>query len=117
VYLLGLVLKWVKGQGGLAAIAENNRRKAQLIYDVIDGSGFYRGHARKEARSLMNLTFRLPDEKLEKKFNDEAEAAGMAGLQGHRSVGGLRASLYNACPMKSAQELARFMRDFEARNG
>lgn len=117
VYFLGLVLKWIKGQGGLGAMQELNRRKAKLIYDVIDSGEYYRGHARADSRSLMNVTWRLPDEKLESKFVAEAEAEGLSGLKGHRSVGGLRASIYNACPLRAVEDLVAFMRDFETKNG
>ncbi len=118
IYLVHLVLRWLLRFGGLAKMAEHNRSKAQLIYDVIDGvSGFYRGHAERDSRSLMNITFRLPTEALEEQFAKEAKAAGMDGLKGHRSVGGIRASVYNAFPIAGAQALAHFMRDFAARNG
>jgi phosphoserine aminotransferase len=117
VYLLDLVLEWIENQG-LDAVGERNARKAQLVYDAIEASGgFYRGHAEREARSLMNVTFRLPEAQLEKQFVAEAEAAGMVGLAGHRSVGGIRASLYNALPEESCRTLAQFMADFLQRNG
>jgi phosphoserine aminotransferase len=118
VYLLDLVLGWIGEQGGLPAVAERNRRKAALVYGAIDRSGgFYRGHAAPAARSLMNVTFRLPAEGLEQQFVKEAEAAGMVGLAGHRSVGGVRASLYNALPEQSAATLAAFMDEFAKQNG
>lgn len=117
VYFLGLVLKWIKGQGGLGTMQELNRRKAKLIYDVIDAGEYYCGHARPDSRSLMNVTWRLADETLESKFVAEAEAAGLSGLKGHRSVGGLRASIYNACPLRAVEVLVAFMRDFETKNG
>jgi phosphoserine aminotransferase len=118
IYVVGLVLKWLKGQGGLDAIAKRNREKAGLIYEVIDGSGgFYRGHAVKGDRSLMNVTMRLPGEELEAQFVKQAEGEGMVGLKGHRSVGGLRASLYNAVPVESVRALAQFMGEFQRRNG
>ena len=92
--------------------------KAGLIYDAIDASGgFYRGHARPDSRSRMNVTFRLPSEDLEKRFVKQSEAEGLVGLKGHRSVGGLRASLYNALPIESAQALAQFMAEFQRVNG
>src|SRR5207248_3108549 len=92
VYVLDLVLQWIESVGGLAGISERNVRKAETLYDAIDESGgFYRGHATAESRSLMNVTWRLPDESLEKQFITEASAAGMIGLAGHRSVGGIRA--------------------------
>lgn len=118
VYVLNLVLQWIEHQGGLNALASINGEKAKLIYEVIDQNpGFYRGHAEASSRSWMNITFRLPDEASEKKFVREAEAAGMVGLAGHRSVGGIRASLYNAVPLAACQTLASFMRDFASRAG
>lgn len=118
IYVVGLVLGWLLELGGLEAIERRNRAKADLIYTVIDQSGgFYRGHAYPEHRSRMNITFRLPSEDLEKRFVQQAEAEGLVGLKGHRSVGGLRASLYNALPLESARALAEFMREFQRRNG
>jgi phosphoserine aminotransferase len=118
VYLLNLVLGWIADLGGLAAIEARNQRKAGLVYAAIDGSGgFYRGHAAPEARSLMNVTFRLPDEALEKQFVAEAQASGMVGLAGHRSVGGIRASIYNALEAESCAALAEFMDEFLKKNG
>ena len=117
IYMLGEVLKWVENQGGLEQVAKNNEEKAALIYDVIDGSnGFYTGHAEVGSRSLMNITFRVADEELEKKFLDEAKAAGFVGLNGHRSVGGCRASAYNAVPREACQALADFMVKFQQDN-
>ncbi len=118
VYLLNLVLGWIEDQGGLTAMGQHNDAKAQLIYAAIDQSnGFYQGHAEQDSRSLMNITFRLPDEALEKQFVSEASAAGMLGLKGHRSVGGIRASVYNAMPLEGCRTLADFMADFARRNG
>jgi phosphoserine aminotransferase len=118
VYVMDLVLQWIDRLGGLAALGERNARKAQLLYDAIDGNGgFYRGHALPESRSLMNVTFRLPSEALEQRFLSEAQAVGMIGLAGHRSVGGIRASIYNAMPVESCQTLAEFLNDFARRNG
>ncbi len=118
IYLVGLVLGWIKEQGGIAAIYKRNQAKAALIYDVIDKSGgFYRGHAAPDSRSLMNITFRLASEELEKKFLDEAKKAGFVGLGGHRSVGGCRASAYNAVPEETCRALAQFMSDFQKNNG
>src|SRR5207302_5953430 len=94
IYVLNLVCKWLKDKGGLAGMQAENEAKAELIYDAIDATEFYRGHADPDARSQMNVTFRLPSEDLEKKFASEATAAGMDGLKGHRSVGGIRASIY-----------------------
>ena len=116
VYVLGLVLEWIEGQGGLPAMGAHNEKKAALLYDAIDGSGgYYTGHAEKEARSRMNVTFRLPDEAKEKAFLAEASKAGMVGLAGHRSVGGCRASIYNAVPLDSCQALASLMGEFARR--
>lgn len=118
VYIVGLVLKWLKAEGGLQAIARRNQQKADLVYQIIDQSGgFYRGHAVSRDRSLMNVTFRLPNEELEAAFVKQAEAVELVGLKGHRSVGGIRASLYNALPVEAAQALAEFMRDFQRKNG
>jgi phosphoserine aminotransferase len=118
VYIMNLVLKWVKKQGGVAAIERRNQEKAGYIYDVIDRSnGFYRGHAQPDSRSLMNVTFRLPDEELEAAFVSEAKKAGMVGVKGHRSVGGMRASIYNAMPVAGCKLLADLMIDFAKRNG
>ena len=117
IYMLGEVLKWVEAQGGLEAIAKNNEAKAKVIYDVIDESnGFYTGHATPESRSLMNITFRVSDEELEKQFLAEAKEAGFVGLNGHRSVGGCRASTYNAVPFEACQALANFMIDFQKKH-
>jgi phosphoserine aminotransferase len=118
VYILNLVLQWIEKTGGLAALADRNNQKARTLYDIIDNSGgFYRGHALPESRSLMNVTFRLPNEALEKQFVTESLKAGMVGLAGHRSVGGIRASIYNAVGLDACQALARFMTDFARRNG
>jgi phosphoserine aminotransferase len=117
IYLFGLVMQWLKAQGGLAAIETVNRRKASLLYDAIDGSDFYRGTAQAESRSLMNVTFRLPSEELEARFVQEATAAGLSGLKGHRSVGGQRASIYNAFPEAGVAALVAFMREFERTHG
>jgi len=117
VYALGLVMKWLIRQGGLAAIAKANERKAAKLYAEIDRTGFYRGTARKEDRSLMNVTFRLASEDLEKQFVKESTVAGLDGLKGHRSVGGMRASIYNAFPEEGIDELVSFMREFERSHG
>jgi phosphoserine aminotransferase len=117
IYIVGLVLKWIKSLGGLAAMQKINEDKAKLLYDAIDATEFYRGTAERESRSLMNVTFRLPSEELEKKFVVEATAAGLDGLKGHRSVGGLRASIYNAFPVDGVRALVDFMREFERVNG
>ncbi|MDQ3803649.1 MAG: 3-phosphoserine/phosphohydroxythreonine transaminase [Acidobacteriota bacterium] len=117
IYILNLVCEWVKAQGGLAGMHRLNEEKAGKIYDAIDATDFYRGHAAREARSLMNVTFRLPSEELEKKFTAEATAAGLDGLKGHRSVGGIRASIYNAFPPAGVDALVQFMKEFERTNG
>jgi len=118
IYVVGLVLGWLKDQGGLPAIARRNEAKAGLVYRAIDESGgFYRGHARPDSRSLMNITFRLPSEELEKAFVKKATAEGLDGLKGHRSVGGLRASLYNALSTASVEALVQFMMEFRRTNG
>jgi phosphoserine aminotransferase len=115
IYILNLVCEWVKEQGGLAGMYRKNVEKAQKIYDAIDATDFYRGHASRDARSIMNVTFRLPSEELEKKFASEATAAGLDGLKGHRSVGGIRASIYNAMPLAGVESLATFMREFKSK--
>jgi phosphoserine aminotransferase len=117
VYALGLVMKWLIGQGGLPAIATVNERKAGKLYAEIDRTGFYRGTAHKDCRSLMNVTFRLATEELEKRFIKESTAAGLDGLKGHRSVGGMRASIYNAFPEDGIDALVAFMREFERKQG
>ncbi len=117
IYVLGLVMRWLIAQGGLEAMARLNARKAEKLYVEIDRSGFYRGTAQKESRSLMNVTFRLPSEELEKQFIKEAEKSGLSGLKGHRSVGGIRASIYNAFPEAGVDALVDFMQEFERRNG
>ncbi len=118
VYMVKLVLEWIKEKGGLQAIEQMNKEKTSLIYNTIDQSnGFYRGVAAREDRSLMNITFRMADENLEKVFIKESEALGFVGLKGHRSVGGLRASTYNSVPHESCSALQQFMVDFQRRNG
>jgi phosphoserine aminotransferase len=117
VYALGLVMKWLIGQGGLRAVEQVNARKAARLYDEIDRTGFYRGTAQKESRSMMNITFRLGSEDLEKRFVKEAPAAGLDGLKGHRSVGGMRASIYNAFPEEGVDALVSFMKEFERTHG
>src|SRR5690606_1514284 len=117
VYILRLVLKWLIGNGGLEAMAERNAKKAGMLYAEIDRTGFYRGHARPDSRSTMNVTFRLPSEDLEKQFAKEATAAGLDGLKGHRSVGGLRASIYKAFPVEGVEALVQFMQEFERTKG
>jgi phosphoserine aminotransferase len=117
IYIVGLVFKWAKKLGGLAAIEQRNLAKSGLIYQTIDESGgFYRGHAKAD-RSRMNISFRLPTEALEEQFAGESKKAGLIGLKGHRSVGGMRASLYNAIEPAEAEELAKFMKEFQKKNG
>ena len=117
VYALGLVMKWLIRQGGLEAIAVVNERKAAKLYAEIDRTGFYRGTAHTECRSLMNITFRLPNEDLEKLFVKDSTAAGLDGLKGHRAVGGMRASVYNAFPEEGVDALVAFMKEFERVRG
>jgi phosphoserine aminotransferase len=116
IYTIGLVLRWLKKTGGLAAIEKINREKAALLYKAIDNSNFYRGHAQVGSRSLMNITFNLPTPELETKFVQEATAASLDGLKGHRSVGGCRASIYNAFPLDGVEKLVSFMQEFEKKN-
>ena len=118
IYVCGLVLRWVKELGGLAAIQRRNQEKAALVYKTIDESGgFYRGHAKAAARSMMNIPFRLPAVELEEAFASESKKSDLIGLKGHRSVGGMRASLYNALDIKASEALTSFMRDFQKRHG
>ena len=118
IYIIGLVAKWLIKNGGLDAMQKVNKEKADLLYKCIDESkGFYKGHALPDSRSLMNITFRLPNEELEKKLIADATAAGFDGVKGHRSVGGLRASIYNAFPKKGVEALVQFMNEFQAKNG
>ncbi len=117
IYSIGLVLKWLQKIGGLTAIEKMNRDKAALLYQAIDAGSFYKGHARKDSRSLMNVTFNLPTPELEAKFVREATAVSLDGLKGHRSVGGCRASIYNAFPRQGVEKLVRFMENFAADNG
>jgi phosphoserine aminotransferase len=117
IYVVGLVLEWLKAQGGLPAIAASNARKADTLYAELDRTEFWRPTARTADRSRMNVTFRLPDEDLEKAFVKAATAAGLDGLKGHRSVGGMRASIYNAFPEAGIDTLVEFMREFERTHG
>ncbi|MDQ1638063.1 MAG: phosphoserine aminotransferase [Pyrinomonadaceae bacterium] len=117
IYIISLICDWLKEKGGLAGMHRENEAKAQLIYDAIDATEFYRGHADHDSRSIMNVTFRLPNEELEKKFSAEATAQGLDGLKGHRSVGGIRASIYNAFPLAGVKALVAFMKEFEKNNG
>jgi len=117
VYVVRCMLEWLKEEGGVAAMERRNQAKAACLYRVIDGSGFYRGFADPACRSTMNVTFHLPSPELEKRFVAEALAEGLYALEGHRAVGGLRASLYNPMPLAGAEALARFMGEFERRHG
>lgn len=116
-YFAGLVFKWIKSLGGLSALAERNRLKAETLYRAIDESGFYRNPVSREARSWMNVPFTLAKPELDKTFLGEAQAAGLTNLEGHRSVGGMRASIYNAMPLEGVQALTAFMKDFQRRHG
>jgi phosphoserine aminotransferase len=117
IYVVGKTLEWIKSEGGLDVIQARNEKKAALLYDIFDTyPEFYKGTVVKEDRSLMNVTFRLPSEELEEKFIGEAKKQRMFGLKGHRSVGGCRASIYNACPVESVEALAKFMEEFMAEN-
>src|SRR5215210_4859227 len=116
IYLMGELFKWIQSQGGLAAMAEHNAAKAALLYDFLDTSEFFRGTVQRESRSHMNVTFRGPSEELESKFIAEATKRGLDGLKGHRSAGGMRASIYNACPRAAVEALVAFMQEFERAN-
>jgi phosphoserine aminotransferase len=106
-------MKWLRDMGGVKEMEKINDRKAAIIYDVLDSSSFYRGTVQKDSRSRMNIPFRLPTEELEAEFLSQANKSNLKGLKGHRSVGGMRASIYNAMPMEGVQKLADFMADFE----
>jgi phosphoserine aminotransferase len=117
IYIAGLVFQWLKDQGGLASMAERNRAKAAVLYDYLDHSAFYRSPVQRDGRSLMNVPFKLKDEALDAAFLKGAEARGMVQLKGHRSVGGMRASIYNAMPIEGVRALVAYMKDFEAQHG
>ena len=117
IYIAGLVFKWLQDQGGLAGIARHNQAKAGLLYDYLDQTGFYSAPVARECRSLMNVPFKLPDERLDAAFLKGAEERGMVQLKGHRSVGGMRASIYNAMPMAGVQALVAWMKEFEGSHG
>lgn len=117
VYMVNLVLEWIENKGGLSYFKKFNEEKAALVYDEIDKDDFYRGAVEKDSRSLMNITYRLPSEELEAKFLAEASEHDLYTLKGHRSVGGIRASIYNACPRESVEALVDFMKDFRDKNG
>jgi phosphoserine aminotransferase len=117
IYLFGLVMRWLLDAGGLVEMETRNRRKAALLYQEIDRGCFYRGTAQRESRSLMNVTFRLPTPELDAQFVAQADEAGLSGLKGHRSVGGQRASIYNAFPESGVATLVEFMAEFERVHG
>ncbi|HOL38199.1 MAG TPA: 3-phosphoserine/phosphohydroxythreonine transaminase, partial [Rubrivivax sp.] len=117
IYIAGLVCAWLEAQGGLAAIERHNRAKAALLYDYLDTTQFYRAPVARDCRSLMNVPFKLADEALDAEFLKGAEARGMVQLKGHRSVGGMRASIYNAMPVEGVRTLVAYMKEFEARHG
>ncbi len=117
IYIAGLVFKWIEAQGGLAGMEAHNRRKAALLYDYLDSQSFYTSPVARDSRSLMNIPFRLPDPALDAAFLKGAEARGMVQLKGHRSVGGMRASIYNAMPIEGVQALLSYMKDFGAQHG
>lgn len=117
IYIVALICRWLKEKGGAAGMQKLNEEKAKILYDALDASdGFYQGHADRSARSLMNVTFRLPSDELTEKFCAEASALGLDGLKGHRSVGGIRASIYNAFPKEGVEKLIDFMRNFSQKN-
>ena len=113
IFVMGEVFKWIRAQGGLQAMAEHNESKARLLYDFIDQSDFFRGTAQPDSRSWMNVCFRAPTEELENRFIAEATKRGLDGLKGHRNAGGMRASIYNACPRAAVEALVAFMKEFE----
>jgi phosphoserine aminotransferase len=117
IYIAGLVFQWIKAQGGLAAMEAHNRRKAAILYDYLDQTSFYRSPVSRDCRSLMNVPFKLKDEALDAAFLKGAEARGMVQLKGHRSVGGMRASIYNAMPVEGVQALVAYMKEFEVQHG
>jgi phosphoserine aminotransferase len=118
IYVIGLVLKWLEESiGGVEKMEEINRKKADILYNLIDSGEFYKGTAQKDSRSKMNVTFRLPNEELEQKFIAEALQNDLGGLKGHRTVGGCRASIYNAATIEAVETLASFMKEFERKNG
>jgi phosphoserine aminotransferase len=116
IYMMGQTFAWILEQGGLEEIERTNRAKAGVIYDYLDSSSFFNGTARKDSRSLMNVCFRALSEELEARFITEASSAGLSGLKGHRSVGGMRASIYNAVSLEGCERLVEFMKRFEAAN-
>jgi phosphoserine aminotransferase len=117
IYIAGLVFNWIKSLGGLTAMAEHNRAKAALLYDFLDGSRFFSNPVARDARSLMNVPFKLRDATLDDAFLKGAQERGMVQLKGHRSVGGMRASIYNAMPLAGVAALVAYMKEFEAAHG
>ena len=117
IYIAGLVFNWLRNQGGLPAIEAHNRKKAALLYDYLDATSFYKAPVARDCRSLMNVPFKLADDKLDAAFLKGAEAQHMVQLKGHRSVGGMRASIYNAMPLEGVQRLVAYMKEFEAAHG
>ena len=117
IYICGKVFKWLKKQGGLEAMQAYNEKKAKILYDFLDSSALFKGTVRKEDRSLMNVPFVTGSKELDARFVKEAETAGFVNLKGHRSVGGMRASIYNAMPIEGVEKLVAFMREFEEKNG
>jgi phosphoserine aminotransferase len=117
IYVAGLVLKWIKKLGGLEKIKEINEKKAKILYDFLDNSKLFKGTVHKADRSLMNVPFITGNEELDAKFVAEAKKAGFVNLKGHRSVGGMRASIYNAMPIEGVEKLVEFMANFEKENG
>jgi phosphoserine aminotransferase len=117
IYIAGLVFKWLLAQGGVPAIEQKNIAKAKLLYDCLDASGFYKSPVRKQDRSRMNVPFKLPDAALDEAFLKGAKEHGMVQLKGHRAVGGMRASIYNAMPLAGVEALVAYMRDFEQKHG
>ena len=116
IYMVGLVAKWLQGEGGLSAIEKRNREKSGSLYEVIDGGDFYTGHAEADSRSIMNVTFTLPNDELQDKFVSQAAERSLCNLKGHRSVGGIRASIYNAMPVEGVTALRDFMVEFRDQN-
>ena len=116
IYICGLVFKWLKKMGGISAIEERNKEKAKIIYDYLDSTDFYQTSVDKDSRSLMNVVFRTKSDELDKKFVEEATKAGFVNLKGHKQVGGLRASIYNACDVNQVKKLVEFMKKFEVEN-
>ena len=116
IYICSLVFKWLKKQGGLEKMKELNEKKAKILYDFLDGSKFFKGTVEKSSRSLMNVPFITGNDEMDKKFVEEAKNEGLVQLKGHRTVGGMRASIYNAMPIEGVVKLVEFMKKFESEN-